>query len=71
MIYSKALRLVEATAGSGRNVDFLSLNFSLEMHWFLDNHSKMKGNRGMSFSNRFVSSTPDSQGKFLVSSAAA
>ncbi|MBB6484014.1 hypothetical protein GGD46_001280 [Rhizobium lusitanum] len=71
MICSKALPLADATVDSGRNADFLSLNFTLEMHWFLDNHSKSNGNPGMNFSTRFVSSTSDSQGKFLVSSAAA
>lgn len=51
--------------------DFLSLNFILEMHSFLDNHSKMKVNPGAGFCNPVVASIQLSQEKFLVSSAAA
>ncbi len=71
MIVSKALPYARTALDLGGNADFLSLNFTLEMHWVLDNHSKPNGSPGVNFSKRFVSSTSDSQGKFLVSSAAA
>jgi hypothetical protein len=68
---SKALRCTATIALPDKEADFLSLNFILEMHWFLDNHSKMRGNANAAFCNRFAPLAPNSEGKFLVSSAAA
>lgn len=68
---SSSLRYASAIAEPDEEADFLSLNFILEMHSFLDNHSKMKGNPSAGLCNRIVPPTLDSEGKFLVSSAAA
>lgn len=71
MSNSKALGYSATTPDLYEAQDFLSLNFILEMHSFLDNHSKMKVNPGAGFCNPVVSSIQLSQEKFLVSSAAA
>lgn len=71
MSNSKALMRTWIAAKPCERADFLSLNFILEMHWFLDNHSKMRRNANVAVCNRFAPSAPNSEGKFLVSSAAA
>ncbi|NKJ33697.1 hypothetical protein [Rhizobium sp. SG570] len=68
---SRALKYAPPIDEPDEGADFLSLNFILEMHSFLDNHSKMKGNPSAGLCNRIVPSTLNSEGKFLVSSAAA